>query len=232
MPIDPQHDIVAGSSCLVLCLKAPERSKSRLVARLGDAAAVAAAHLLACAFEDLAAWPGAVVLAAAERIDADWLGATMNTPYDVIVQRGDSLGERINYVDGTLRGRGQERIIYIGTDCPALDLAYLGQAAAALNDHDSVLGPARDGGVVLMGTRRPWPSLGDLAWSTASLHAELLLRLREQPMTLTELPELADVDDVKDLELAAQQLVADRRPARKALLGWLQQLQTQRAEAT
>jgi len=232
MPLDPQYEALASQSCLVLCLKAPERSKRRLLSQIGDAAAVAAAHLLACAFEDLAAWPGPVVLAPAERRDAAWLDATATAPYDVIVQRGGSLGDRINGVDRTLRERGQERLIFIGTDCPAIDLAYIGEATAALADHDGVLGPARDGGVVLMGARKPWPTLGDLAWSTPSLHAELRLRLREHHWKVTDLAARADVDDAADLELAAQQLQTDERPARKALLEWLQRLQREGAPVT
>src|SRR5690606_37370137 len=68
-------DSNARRTSLVLMLKAPSRSKRRLAAARGDAAASEAARrLAACALEDLAAWPGPTWLAPADRTDLDWLG--------------------------------------------------------------------------------------------------------------------------------------------------------------
>ena len=50
--------------------------------------------------------------------------------------------------------RADPRAILIGTDCPALDVAYLARAVAALDDHAAVFGPAEDGGYVLVGLAR------------------------------------------------------------------------------
>src|SRR5690606_9783520 len=155
-------DRTESRTSLVLMLKAPERSKRRLAARLGDAvAAEAARRLAACAVEDLAAWPGRSWLAPAAPGDLDWLGDAA-TGHSIVLQGEGNLGARIERVAATLRRQGLDAQIFIGIDCPELDAAYLARAAAALETHDFVLGPATDGGVVLMGARRAWPPLEPL----------------------------------------------------------------------
>ncbi|MDH3418301.1 MAG: glycosyltransferase [Gammaproteobacteria bacterium] len=210
-----------AAGCLVLCCKAPQRSKRRLASALGDGAATAAEHLLACALEDLVAWPGEAVIAPASDQDAEWFHAGLGRRFETFVQRGSSLGARINHVDAVLRSCGRERLIYIGADCPALDPAYLASADRALDDNDAVIGPATDGGVVLMGARRPWPDIGDLAWSTPQLREDLCARLRMQGWLIANLETLADVDTIEDLTAASDGLVSDERCARRALVDWL-----------
>ncbi|NIW23683.1 MAG: DUF2064 domain-containing protein [Gammaproteobacteria bacterium] len=206
---------------LVLCCKAPQRSKRRLATQIGDGAATAAEHLLACALEDLAAWPGETVIAPASNDDAEWFRHTADECFEMVVQYGDSLGARINHVDAVLRSTSRERLIYIGTDCPALDANYLASADRALEDHDAVIGPATDGGVVLMGARRAWPAFADLAWSTAELCEQLSARLLAQNWSIARLGTLTDVDTVEDLTKARDGLVSDERTARRAFLDWL-----------
>lgn len=209
------------ASCLVVFFKAPDRSKRRLAADLGAEAAVAAAHLLDCVLEDARAWSGQVVLAAATKADAEWLTRIESPAHEVVVQQGGSLGERLNHVDALLRSRGLERLIYIGADCPTMNENYLARADAAFDHADAILGPAIDGGVVLMGARRPWPALGDLAWSTPSLCEDLSERLAWNRWTVARLGALADVDSVADLDALRDALREDARPARVALTAWL-----------
>lgn len=209
------------AGCLVLCCKAPQRSKRRLATQLGDGAATAAEHLLACALEDLADWPGESVIAPASDNDAEWLRMGSAGNFETVVQHGGSLGARINHVDVALRSSGREQLIYIGADCPELDCAYLTSADKALEDHDAVIGPARDGGVVLMGACRPWPVLGDLGWSTSELCEELCARLRTQNWSIATLETLADVDTLEDLTTARAVLIEDDRTARRAFVDWL-----------
>lgn len=209
-------------STLVVFFKAPHRSKRRLAQAVGEAAAAAAAEqLLRCAVEDACEWLGPVVFAPARDADAAWLKRASGRPFELVVQAGSSLGERINHVDRVLRSRGRRRLIYIGADCPGIDGAYLARADAALESVDAVLGPAADGGVVLMAARRGWPGLGDLPWSTAELNAALERRLAERHWTLASLETLADVDELADLALVGARLAGDARPARIALLDWL-----------
>jgi glycosyltransferase A (GT-A) superfamily protein (DUF2064 family) len=221
IPMTATRYAARDTACLVVFLKAPDRSKRRLAAQIGEAATTAASHLLACTLEDASAWPGHVVLAPAAAADADWLSQQVHLDYEVVLQRGESLGARINHVDRALRGRGLERLIFVGADCPTLDGRYLRAADRALADADAVLGPAVDGGVVLMGARRPWPDIDTLAWSTPALRGDLVARLRDERWSIATLHTLADVDESADLATLAAALADDPRPARRDLAAWL-----------
>jgi hypothetical protein len=210
-----------ADACLVLMLKAPARSKGRLAAQMGHAAHEAAEKLWACAYEDALAWRGAVCFAPASEEDGAWLAGRVRPESLVIVQTAGNLGERINFVNASLAARGIAKQIFIGTDCPEIDPAYLSEAAASLQTHDAVLGPARDGGVVLMGAGRPWPALRDLPWSAATLRERLESRLDEGGWSRATLATLTDVDSREDLPAVAAALRHDTRPARRALGRWL-----------
>lgn len=239
----------AARTDLVVMLKAPANAKRRLAAEIGDHAGEVAAHLLNCALEDASAWPGSTWLSPANQRDRDWLMTEMETdsalarafhpapvgraclsgPVEtrrgrfcgLVSQRGENLGERINTVDRELRSRSVSRLVFLGTDCPGLDSAYLGQAAGSLQWADAVLGPAEDGGVVLMGARRPWPDLTGLNWSTESLCAELRDLCREAGWTVATLDAREDVDTLQDLLGAGIALAGDRRASRQGLAEWL-----------
>ena len=236
---------------LVVMLKAPANAKRRLAAQVGSLAEEAAAHLLACALEDALAWSGPTWLSPADPRDRDWLLseiggetksaptpfpqlATCGGPNDVtathrdaitgiILQQGENLGERINYVDGELRrrGRGVCRLVFLGTDCPGLDAAYLEEAALGLQQADAVLGPAGDGGVVLMGARRPWPDLSGLSWSTQDLFADLRGVCLDAGWSVAMLDDRKDVDSLQDLLGTGAALSGDRRRSRRDFAEWL-----------
>jgi len=203
--------------CVVLMMKSAARSKRRLAERIGARRATEVAQrLLDCAREDLAAWPGPTCVApstAAERAD----GPPADT---VVVQRDGNLGERIQHVNAELLRLGFERQLYVGIDCPSLDAQYLERAAAELGRHDAVLGPAADGGVVLMGVRGAWPALAALPWSTSTLFESLLAACAAAGSTAV-LPPRSDVDMVEDLAALRGDLSGDTRPARRALANWL-----------
>ncbi|MFM1895937.1 MAG: hypothetical protein RLZZ385_1011 [Pseudomonadota bacterium] len=119
----------------------------------------------------------------------------------VFLQQGRDLGERMaRAVQAGLEEA--EGVILIGCDCPALDRDYLDNALAALAaGHEVVIGPAEDGGYVLLGLRRCVPELfEDLPWGTErvlGMSLERLSRLGLQPVLL---PALWDVDRPEDLD--------------------------------
>ena len=97
--------------------------------------------------------------------------------------------------------------LLIGCDCPALTAAYLREAAAALaGGNDAVLGPAEDGGYVLIGlARSPLAQLfEDIAWGTASVMQETRTRLARGNWRWHELAPLWDVDRPEDLQRLRQ----------------------------
>ena len=186
--------------------------------RVGREAAHAIARaLLACTLEDLAGWAGPIVLAPAAAQDADWARSLLGARARVLPQPDGNLGERLEAIDRELRQDGHERLLFIGTDAPALPAGFFAAAAAALERADVVLAPARDGGVTLMGARRAWPSLGALPWSTPSLGAALEAACRARGDSIARLAESGDIDEAADLDWACEALAGDTRAARREL---------------
>lgn len=66
-------------------------------------------------------------------------------------QRGHSFGARLYHAFEQVYAQGFERVIAIGSDCAHLTPTMLSNAAQQLSKRSMVLGPARDGGVYLMG---------------------------------------------------------------------------------
>lgn len=91
--------------------------------------------------------------------------------------------------------------ILIGSDCPEYDAPYLESAFAALATHDAVLGPAADGGYVLIGLRRAVPTIFDgVAWGTGQVLQATRQRLRALGWSWHELQTRRDVDEACDLQ--------------------------------
>lgn len=212
---------LSHDSCIVLMMKTAARSKRRLAEQIGERATQTAQLLLDCALEDLATWPGAICLAPAAGDEAEALGSLDADA--VVVQKGENLGERINYVNAELADLGFERQIFIGIDCPSIDASYLEQAAAALQGSTAVFGPATDGGVVLMGVHGHWPDLVELPWSTDLLFDALYATCTRAGASIELLAPLRDVDTLEDLMSLRTQLEDDARPARRSLARWLAQ---------
>jgi glycosyltransferase A (GT-A) superfamily protein (DUF2064 family) len=91
-------------------------------------------------------------------------------------------------------------VVLIGTDCPPLDGDYLARALAAMADRDAVLGPAEDGGYVLLGLWRAAPELfADMPWGTDRVAALTRQRMAALGWRWAELPMLWDLDRPEDL---------------------------------
>jgi hypothetical protein len=97
--------------------------------------------------------------------------------------------------------------LLIGCDCPALTAAYLHQAAAALaGGYDAVLGPAEDGGYVLIGLARSPPAqlFEDIPWGTQTVMQETRARLARRNWRWRELALMWDLDRPEDLQRLRQ----------------------------
>ena len=93
------------------------------------------------------------------------------------------------------------RALLVGTDCPALAPAHLQEAAAALAaGHDAVLGPAEDGGYVLVGLARAAPEVfAGIRWGGREVLRDTRARLAGLGWRWHELGELWDIDRPADL---------------------------------
>jgi hypothetical protein len=77
-----------------------------------------------------------------------------------------------------------------------------------------VLGGSDDGGYYLIGLKRAEPQVFErITWSTTSVYAETVERVREAGLELVELPTWYDVDDAATLAVLERELLLDERPA-------------------
>jgi rSAM/selenodomain-associated transferase 1 len=91
----------------------------------------------------------------AEEEMRNWLEPHLSSGARFLPQVDGDLGQRLTMVVQTEFARERERIFLIGGDCPGLSHGYFLQADCALNSNDVVIGPAHDGGYVLLGLKRP-----------------------------------------------------------------------------
>ncbi len=116
-------------------------------------------------------------------------------------QQGSDLGERMHHAleQSLLSCR---YCVLIGTDCPEMNVDYLANAFTALvRGQDAVLGPAEDGGYVLIGARqlnRNWFS--DIAWGSRHVLGQSRQKIMADGAQLEELQTLWDVDRIADFQ--------------------------------
>jgi hypothetical protein len=200
----------------VLLCKRPAlgHSKQRLAEQVGLGGAFEIAKLLlGCALEDLDDWPGPKVLAPDHPQHQPW-GQAQCPQALCLPQHDGNLGQRLNELDSRLRAQGQCRLVYIGSDCPALRPRDYRRVAKLLELADTVLLMAQDGGVVLMASNRPWPDLSALPWSTEHLGKALADCCQRAGHSLMLAGERFDIDRQEDLQTLANALAQDPRPAR------------------
>jgi hypothetical protein len=117
----------------------------------------------------------------------------------LVEQPAGDLGERMRRI-ATLGLAESDAVVLIGNDCPALDAVYLHDACAALQDEPVVLGPAEDGGYVLLGLRRIDSLLfSNLPWGSDQILALTCDRVQQLGWGHRLLPVLWDVDRPEDL---------------------------------
>ena len=181
----------------------PGQVKTRLIPALGaDGAAQLYRRLLGIALRATAATPCAhrqLWCAGAPAAGGECARLAAGHGCTLHHQGAGDLGARISAAL-TEALAATDRAVLIGSDCPDYTPAYLSAALAALDDHDAVLGPAADGGYVLIGLRRPAPALfTGISWSTPTVLAETRAALRQLGLTWAELPTLHDLDCPEDL---------------------------------
>ncbi len=125
---------------------------------------------------------------------------------ELALQRGDSLGERLDHLLTAALASGADKAIVMDSDSPTLPARYIRRAFAELETTDVVLGPTRDGGYYLIGVKQPQPRLlRHVHMSTPHVLAETLELAKSEGLSVALLPGWYDVDTIGDLH----QLVGD-----------------------
>jgi uncharacterized protein len=114
-------------------------------------------------------------------------------------QTGGDLGRRMVNALTAAFDRGGRPVVLVGTDIPGMTAGHLRTAFEALERHDVVLGPSRDGGYWLIGMRRPLDLFQGMAWGRSDVLARTLDQAARQGLTVFQLEPLNDVDTEADL---------------------------------
>lgn len=114
-------------------------------------------------------------------------------------QQGADLGERMAFTFAD-RLKDYAKVVLIGSDCPAIDPDYIRAAFLALDEVPVVLGPAEDGGYVLIGLTAFAPSLfSGIPWGSKEVLIHTRQRLTDLHWQWHELDILPDIDRPEDL---------------------------------
>ena len=126
--------------------------------------------------------------------------------FEVDVQQGAHLGERLSHALTTRFSQGYSKVIFIGTDCPTLGSKTVRDAIRALNRQQVVIGPAQDGGYYLIGFAACLPEiLQGIPWGTQAVFETTLDRLRRRGVRWKSLEPQADLDTYSDLKQFCRQ---------------------------
>ena len=116
------------------------------------------------------------------------------------LQKGNTLGEKMSnaFDEGFDSYR---KVVIIGSDCYDLNSKIIKTAFEMLDEHDVVVGPAKDGGYYLLGMNEYFPQLFDgKEYSNSNVLNDLLEEAEELELKVYQLPKLSDVDTLEDLK--------------------------------
>lgn len=141
-----------------------------------------------------------------------------------------SLGERIHHVYQTLL-KSHDSVIIIGSDSPQITADYLMSAFEQLSrsELDGVIGPCRDGGFVLFGTKRLVQKsiLAKVKYSCEDTLNQLTDLLEQSNYSYRLISSLGDVDQYDDLISLLNdflQMGSIIQPRQRYLYQWIQRL--------
>ncbi len=121
---------------------------------------------------------------------------------EVKQQKGINLGEKMFHAARCVLEQFS-KVVIIGSDCPEIDGAYLEQALLELDKSkiDVVLGPAIDGGYVLIAMKQSHKEIfQDIDWGSELVLQQTVNKLEECGLCYFMLPTLRDIDTEEDLK--------------------------------
>ncbi|MFC1600806.1 TIGR04283 family arsenosugar biosynthesis glycosyltransferase [Candidatus Sumerlaeota bacterium] len=183
----------------------PGRAKTRLIPHLGPQGAAEiqrrmTQYILTNLRELPRQRPASVELrlddmpTAADQLPTAW------PELELRAQGEGDLGQRMLAAFREAFAAGAERVVIIGSDCPALRPSHVAAAFDALERADLALGPATDGGYYLIGLQEAHPRLfEDVPWGLDEALARTLKHACELGLTVKLLEDLDDIDRPEDL---------------------------------
>lgn len=182
------------------------RVKTRLAASLGTDGTESAAMLYDAFQTDL-------VDRFRGRYDQRWLGFSpasatgffenlSQADYRLWAQPDVDLGNRMRAFFEMAFANGAGRVVLIGSDSPTLPTSLVDEAFELLRTRDLVVGPATDGGYVLIGQSGSVRDVFDgIQWSQPGVLAQTVQIAQRQSLSVDLLTPWYDVDTIDDLRM-------------------------------
>lgn len=119
---------------------------------------------------------------------------------DLFKQQGADLGERMSLaIKENLQN--YKRVVLIGTDAPSLTVDHIEESIKQLDGNDVVIGPAEDGGYVLIGmSQRCDEIFRSVLWGGDTVLEATRANIRSNNLTRFELEPCWDIDRLKDYQ--------------------------------
>lgn len=209
---------------LVVMAKYPAAGlvKTRLAERVGGEAACALYRAFLGDMAERLASPAWRVVWAVTPPAAD-LTPFVGPSAEQIDQEGSDLGERMWRCFVHLLDGGAERVVMLGADAPHVGPDAVAVAFAALDAHDAVLLPTRDGGYCLVALRAAHDIFSAVPMGTAAVYACTRERCAALGLRSLALPPSFDIDEMNDVRELARLIDAQSvgLPRTAAVLdGW------------
>ena len=173
------------------------RCKTRLAASIGPEKALAVYRFLLAHTAQVARQVSAkrIVFYSQEPIDDDVFDSRY---FHKDGQEGDDLGERMANALRKSFANGAKKVIIIGSDLYDISSELIEQGFEALETHQTVIGPAKDGGYYLIGMNGTNSEVfKGKNWGTSSVLQDTLSNL--SPNLTFLLDEKNDIDQLEDL---------------------------------
>jgi rSAM/selenodomain-associated transferase 1 len=189
----------SSTNHLIIFCKNPVlgRCKTRLAASIGPEKALAVYQFLLSHTAKVTSKVSAkrIVFYSHEPIDDDDFDPRY---FNKDVQEGDDLGERMANALRKSFANGAKKVIIIGSDLYDISSELIEQGFEALDTHQTVIGPAKDGGYYLIGMNGTNPEVfKGKNWGTSSVLQDTLSNLNPDLTFL--LDEKNDIDQLEDL---------------------------------
>jgi len=120
--------------------------------------------------------------------------------YQKDLQKGKDLGEKMKNAFQKVFTENYKKAVLVMPDCPKMSDTLIEKAFKSLDDHDFVLGPAKDGGYYLIGMKELLPGIFEnKAYSTDKVLEQTTDEIKKLGKSWFKLPVLVDVDMEQDL---------------------------------
>lgn len=114
--------------------------------------------------------------------------------------RASSFDQKLKDALGAAYDAGYQQVAVIGNDCLDLTSDILTAAFEELSQHDTVLGPALDGGFYLLGLNHYSPAIFEnIRWCGGTVFDQIQDNIHQAGQSIALLPQLDDIDNKNDL---------------------------------